>query len=194
MACAAPAARPAAALRQILREATAPSHALLDERFASLADGELAAYHAFVRMNAACHGVLEPWLATVLPAEVRAKRRDFRCLLEADMAAMSLAPLPAPRFAPNAPAIGAAAGVLYVLDGSRLGARVIARNFVSAQPDAGNATPAHYLSGSIDPGPVFAAFDLLAASLGQAEIESSVDGARASFDMFLAMSELATDR
>lgn len=137
-----------ASLRQHLSAATGGVHRALDARYAGLVDpANRRLYHAFLVMTHASHTVLEAWLAPHLPDAVAALRPVLTQALEADIAALGLHPRSplgtrdpqsGPPFAEPMPfsldgafplngkgGLPEAAGVVYVLDGSRLGARMI---------------------------------------------------------------------
>lgn len=179
-----------AALRLELREATAEAHAALDTRFADVA-GSLASYHAFVRMNHACHVALEGWLAPILPAGAHGRRPVLVAPLAADMEAMGLEPAPSPEIDLE-PALPEAAGVLYVLDGSRLGARFIQRALAARAQTGDTALSAHYVTEAARPGAVFAALNHVAAKVGAHEVGRAVSAANATFTLFLKTSEAVT--
>lgn len=201
-------------LRRHLRAATAPVHAALDRRFADLLDPAARDYRAFLRMNHACHGLLEAWLAEagpatrrsagdgpapqgpVLPAEIAALRPSFTAALAADMAAMGLAPLPpeglAARLASLRRGLPEAAGVVYVLDGSRLGARMILKEWRGRREASGRSSV--YLTAAAAASvPVFAAFDALSAHLDPGELERTVAAAQTAFKLFEGASVLTID-
>ena len=120
-------------LRGFLRAETAADHDRLDARFAGMFDGgDAATYHRFIRMNHACHAALEPGLAERAAAVGLDANRAGRGLLpalEADMRAMRLAALDLR--APMPAGAAEVAGLTYVLDGSRLGARYLYRDIRS---------------------------------------------------------------
>lgn len=119
---------PDISLRDRLRATTADSHAALDATVAAFDIERTTGYAAFLAASAAAlaplelgleRGGVEAWL----PDWPRRARRE---VLARDLAALGLAtPLsPRPVHVPS-PAFGA--GLLYVLEGSRLGARFLAR-------------------------------------------------------------------
>ena len=181
------------ALRRMLRSATVEVHAALDERFAGLGWDSAFAYHAFVRMNDACHRVLEPWLDPHLDPHEHGLRRQFSEPLMRDMDAMRLAQLPAPALPFETTAdVAEAAGVVYVLDGSRLGARVIARQ-LEKDPSAAHLS-LEYVRAAATPGPVFAALDRLASRLEESDIGRTIEAASRTFALFGTTCEYATRR
>ncbi len=182
-----------ARVRARLREATSDVHAALDDRFAGIGGASPRTYHAFIRMNDACHRALEPWLRRVLPATVPALRTLFTEPLSRDMDAMALEPLPVPTVAFAGADIAEAAGAVYVLDGSRLGARMIARQIAPCY-EGGGGLSMHYLDAAAAPGAVFAAFNHLASQLGELDIARSIDAARRTFALFETTSEYAASR
>lgn len=121
-------------LRALLREGTATRHQRLDVSFAGMTDADDARqYHRFIRMNHACHACLEPLVATLadrLGEPTLAERQPLLNALASDMQSMGLAPVDAGRLGVDATDLPAAAGLVYVLDGSRLGARFIHREFI----------------------------------------------------------------
>jgi heme oxygenase len=114
-------------MRFRLKRATAHAHARLDQGFASPSLQSCSDYSRFLRANAAALLPLEAWLETsgvsgMLPDWNRRRRSaailadlDDLCAV-ADPLSLALAPLSA----------AATFGVLYVLEGSRLGARYLA--------------------------------------------------------------------
>lgn len=130
-------------MRDRLRAATSSSHAALDA-VASTFDMETpVGYGAFLAASAAA---LSPLELALERAGVEAwlqdwPRRARRAALARDLAAMDL-PAPAIKALPTpSPAFGA--GLLYVLEGSRLGARVLARQVRRAAPHFPLAYLAH---------------------------------------------------
>ena len=121
-------------MRALLREGTAARHQRLDVSFEGMTDADDARqFHRFIRMNHACHACLEPLveaLADRLGAPFLAERKPLLGALASDMQSMGLAPVDAGSFSLDAADLPGAAGLIYVLDGSRLGARFIHREFI----------------------------------------------------------------
>ena len=120
-------------IRHLLRAATAGHHAEVDARFAPLVANGEASYAEFLRASASAIYPLEGALRAagvvrILPDWSDRARSEA---LRADLVALDVAePMPA-----DAPAISSEAylfGVLYVLEGSRLGARMLARQILSS--------------------------------------------------------------
>lgn len=122
-------------LRDRLREATTQDHAILDARVSDWRIETPAGYAAFLLASAIALTPLELALEragvqTWLPDWPRRARRDA---LAADLAALGVeVPVCEPAFVPS-PDFGA--GLLYTLEGSRLGARVLARQARGAMDD-----------------------------------------------------------
>ncbi|UOM37294.1 hypothetical protein [Acuticoccus sp. I52.16.1] len=201
--CSAPRPAPVdpGALRRRLRGATAEAHGTLDQRFAALTDpAERQAYRAFLRMNEACHAVLEGWLAgagagdaSLVPAEVAALRRPLAAELASDVAAAGLARLAREPLEACLAGLGRglpeATGVVYVLDGSRLGARMILKGW-SRRQDGSEPAIAYLTAAAAASGPVFAAFDALSARLDPCDVERTAAAAHAAFKLFERASAL----
>ena len=195
-------------LRAHLRAATRDVHGDLDRRFAAILDPAAdSLYRAFLRMNAACHGVLEAWLAARLPRPVAGLRRPLTGALEADMAALALEPVPVaepwPPFAPSRRGLPEAAGVLYVVDGSRLGARMILKGWERRLDEtreedrtgahgAAEGRPTAFLTAAAT-GAVFPAFDALCAHLDFYDHARITEAAQAAFKLFEGTSALTID-
>lgn len=129
-------------LRDRLRAATSDSHAALDQTVGGWSLQTATGYGAFLSASAVALAPLELALERAGVADWLPdwSARSRRAALSADLAALGLN---APAFAPAeipSPAFGA--GLLYVLEGSRLGAR-----FLSRQVRAGDAgLPLAYLN------------------------------------------------
>ncbi|WP_108659541.1 biliverdin-producing heme oxygenase [Acuticoccus kandeliae] len=173
-------------LRGLLREATTAAHDALDRHFETMIDEPaLATYRAFLRMNHACHAALEAWIVPAIPADIAADRPVFTDALAADLAAMEIPALPAPHpFEGETADLAAAAGILYVLDGSRLGARVLVRPLAARRAAREEAIALTYLTAAAAPGPVFAAFNAVSARLEDDDVARVLDTARKTFDYF----------
>ncbi|MCJ2081630.1 biliverdin-producing heme oxygenase [Methylobacterium sp. J-090] len=124
-------------LRALLRQATSEAHRRLDTGWAGHDFGERGAYGAFLVAMAAALVPLEADLALAepgaLPPDWPARRRSGALL--ADLAALghSGPPAPAP---PRAPTRPEAAGLLYVLEGSRLGGQLLLRQALASSDPA----------------------------------------------------------
>lgn len=129
-------------LREHLRAATSDSHAALDDTVAGWRLQTASGYGAFLSASAAALTPLELALERAGVAEWLPDwpERARRAALAADLAALGLS---VPAFHPaEVPSPDFAAGLLYVLEGSRLGARFLSRQVRTA--DAG--LPLAYLT------------------------------------------------
>ncbi|HEX2017640.1 MAG TPA: biliverdin-producing heme oxygenase [Aurantimonas sp.] len=143
-------------LRALLREGTSIAHQRLDLGFAGMTDADdVSQYHRFIRMNHACHARLEPLLermADQASAPFLARRQSLLPALVADMRSMDLTPVDTGLLPVCRTGLPEAAGLIYVLDGSRLGARFIHRQFIGK--DLGSRWPgasSAYLAGASGP-------------------------------------------
>jgi heme oxygenase len=120
-------------IRHLLLSETATDHANVDARFSALIDLGTAGYGEFLRRSAAAicpleQALLEGKVECILPDW---EERSRRAALRADLADFGIAD---PTLAQR-PSLGEEAhqfGVLYVLEGSRLGARVLARRLLAS--------------------------------------------------------------
>ena len=123
----------AGSARQLLRAKTAADHANVDARFSALVGEGTAGYGEFLRLSAAAIYPLERALTEgnverLLPDW---QERSRRAALRADLADLGIDDPPLIRL----PALDDEAnqfGALYVLEGSRLGARVLVRKLLAA--------------------------------------------------------------
>lgn len=126
---------PLSPVHRVLREATADAHTDLDALFAQFDLGDATDYARFLSAHAAALMPVEEWLDTHgadrVAADWPARRRGQA--IAADLAELDAAPPEPLRFDPPAPD-GAVAGVLYVIEGSRLGGRVLARQVAAGLP------------------------------------------------------------
>ena len=113
-------------MRSLLRASTAGLHAVVDARFAPMLDAGEAGYRSFLLASAAAVFPLEQALLTagvgsLLPDWTR---RTRAAALRADLTDLGITDVAA---ATAPPLVGAARmfGALYVLEGSRLGARLL---------------------------------------------------------------------
>lgn len=121
----------------ILRSATAPYHERVDRLFTHADLGDRAAYGRFLTAQAEAHIAVEDALtrggaAAVLPDWPERQRAG---LLRADLTALGL---PIPAAAELAPFASPAAslGAVYVLEGSRLGGRLLQRSVPPELPSS----------------------------------------------------------
>lgn len=131
-----------AELRARLRQATAPLHARIDEAYAGFAFDQHDGYRRFLRAHGRALGALEVALER---AGVHTLLDDWslrvrRHALRQDLADLGEPP-PAELIAPALSDSGSCWGAAYVLEGSRLGARVLAQRLRQADPRA----PTRYL-------------------------------------------------
>lgn len=112
--------------RRYLREATAHLHAKVDARFAPLLEGDEVGYHQFLLRSAVAVLPLEQALQSSRISEILPDwhQRSRSAALREDLATLSLRepPCQAP---PEMRGEAFQFGVSYVLEGSRLGARVL---------------------------------------------------------------------
>lgn len=120
-------------IRMDLKLATADRHEALDQAFAGYALATRSGYAAFLRAHAAALFPLEERLESLgiaqwLPDWPDRRRRDA---LAHDLAQLGLS-RPAPLAVPAIDVRGIA-GAAYVLEGSRLGARFLARHVLASE-------------------------------------------------------------
>jgi heme oxygenase len=169
----------------MLRIATADLHAAVDARFAGTFEGNAADYAGFLLAMAAVLPPLERALerARIHTAVPDWEERRRSSLLLDDLQALGAAP---PREAepPRVDGEARQLGVVYVLEGSRLGGKVLLRRALS-HPDLRVRAATRYLSHG-------AGRDLWASFLARLEASSAiadapgeaVAGARAAFALF----------
>jgi len=132
-------------VRHLLRSATATDHAEVDSRFAMMIGRGLPGYTEFLQLSAAAIVPLEAALSEANVERILPdwKNRSRGASLRADLADLGLSVPPAAR----PPSLGGDAnqfGVLYVLEGSRLGAKVLIRRLL-ASPGLQTLRPLRYL-------------------------------------------------
>ena len=118
-----------------LREATAPDHERVDAAFSRFDLGTRAGYIKFLQAKAAAflpveQAIEDSDVAAILP-DWPARRRSH--LLTADLAALG-AQADGCVAAPPLPTPSAVLGAVYVLEGSRLGGRLLARSVPADLP------------------------------------------------------------
>jgi heme oxygenase len=125
-----------------LRAGTAPDHARLDGLFAGFDLADAAGYRAFLTAHAralpAVEGALDAAGFATLLSDWPERRRT--AALAADLAGIDAAlPAPLPFAAPADPA--AAWGAAYVVEGSRLGGKLLSQRIGAGLPRAYLGTP-----------------------------------------------------
>lgn len=172
------------AIREIISEATRTSHRTLDLALSSLDLGRPGYYEAFLRGQAEA---LFPVEATLTAGGIEQHLPDWQLrvrtpALEHDLAAMAITcnPQPQPDFRTTAEMFGA----VYVLEASRMGARVmLARLAEHPDSDAMNATA--YLRHGFGKRFWPSFLDVLESHPdAQADTEGVVNGAAITFAMF----------
>ena len=160
---------------QAIRAGTAAAHDAVDAAFGGHDLADPLSYRGLLTAHARALLPAEAWLA-LQPNLSRWRARGP--VLLADLEALGV-PAPEPlAFAPlDAP--GAGWGVLYVLEGSRLGNAMLVRSVPAALPSAYMAS--RHLSGEWRA--LLAAID--AAGLDDDGCAAAIDAARATFDLFL---------
>lgn len=182
-------ARPAVSARstahQLLRAATADLHAAVDARFSADFDSDGAAYGRFLT---ALGSVVPPLEAALEAAGVERLLQDWprrrrSPALRSDLRTLDLVvpvPLPVP------PPRGEAGlfGMLYVLEGSRLGGKLLLRRAL-ANPDPRVRSATRYL-GHGDGGELWRAFlrRLESSAAVACAPDAAVAGAREAFALF----------
>ncbi|ARP86753.1 biliverdin-producing heme oxygenase [Bordetella genomosp. 9] len=173
-----------------LRDATRDRHERLD-RSLRIASPE-ATYEDYIAYLAALCGWLQPleaslWARPWPPALQAARRRDKAARIQRDFEAARAAGMRVPAV-PMCPALpdvtgsqAYALGVMYVIEGSQLGGRMMAKRFAAAWP----AHRFHYLDGyGPDLGALWKDFtSFLASALrGPEDVNQAVAGACDAFD------------
>jgi heme oxygenase (biliverdin-IX-beta and delta-forming) len=173
------------AAHRALREGTRAEHETLDALFGGFDLADRASYGAFLSAHAAALLPVEAALDAAGAAELvpdwPQRKRGAR--LAADLEALGL---PVPEGAPYAIASGDAAaivGAMYVIEGSRLGGRLLARQVAPELPSS-------YLDSDQAQGAWRALLEKFDAILHDAmPIESAIEEARAIFARFGAAGE-----
>lgn len=167
----------------MLRAATADLHSAVDARFSGSFES-VPGYAAFLSALASAIVPIERALeasgiARILPDWPRRRRAD---LLVADLATLGTAP-PVQVHPPDVSGEARQFGVTYVLEGSRLGGKLLLRRAL-AHPDARVRKATAYLSqGATDLWPSFVA-RLDASSAVRRAPEEAIAGARLAFSLF----------
>lgn len=172
--------------RFALKDATDDVHRELDDRLSRLDLSDAADYARFLKIHARAVPAVEGALASAGLDQMVAGWSNARRTraIESDLAALG-EPMPSPANAPEISGVGDLLGTAYVLEGSRLGGRVLRQKVA-------DGLPVSFLSRSEESDPwltVVAALDRLLYSdslLGEAK-----DGARRCFALFLNVAKEA---
>jgi len=159
-------------IRQALRAATMESHQRVDDLFSHFSLASAPDYRAFLRAHARALATLEP---VAQPDSPRLS------LMAQDLAALGEA-MPAPLPMPSTGGDGFRWGLLYALEGSRLGGAMLARQVADDLPRA-------YLSAVHGKGGWVAfqqQLDNAAAEGDAAWLDEAIAGAQAAFTLFEA--------
>lgn len=173
-------------LRTHLRSATMAAHDLLDNAMQEASGwGSRADYARFLALQHAARAPLEDWLACHAPAELVPPPQTP--LIAADLDALGEAlPEPAPGFMRTRAATGDALGAAWVLAGSALGNRAIAKQVARI---GGGAWPTAFLDDSA----MMAFWQGLRARIERpvpaSEADGAADTAAAVFAHFLAVAD-----
>lgn len=169
----------------MLSAATADLHAEVDARFAGSFEGDAADYAGFLSVMAAVLLPLERALegAGICAAVPDWPERRRACLLLDDLQALGAAP-PHEIDPPSVAGEARQLGIVYVLEGSRLGGKLLLRRALG-HPDRGVRAATRYLSHGTGR-------DLWSSFLARLEAspavtsapEEAVAGARAAFALF----------
>ena len=169
-------------IRQTLRDATMEDHDRVDALFSPHVLDNKEDYSAFLIAHARALGALEP---VARPAASRLP------LLESDLAILDMG-MPSPMALPENRAAhdadGYRWGLLYALEGSRLGGAMLSRR-VSA------GLPKSYLSATHGKGEWIefqTAMDVAGMDGGEGWLDAAVQGARAAFALFAGAAQAAT--
>ncbi|HEY6964986.1 MAG TPA: biliverdin-producing heme oxygenase [Erythrobacter sp.] len=182
-------AEPGESLREQLRAATMAAHELLDHAMQAASGWQTRAdYARFLSLQHAARVPLEAWLADHAPAHLEPPRQT--ALIASDLAALGLGlPAASHAFAPSDNRDpGAALGAAWVLAGSALGNRHIAKQ---VERIGGGAWPAAFLGDAA----MMAFWQSLRTRIEQpadpAEAEGATRAAEAVFAHFLGVADAA---
>ena len=173
--------KPLVSALAMLRSHTKHHHDSVDEAFSSFDLCDEDSYRAFLTAHSRVLPVMEAIMAR-LKALPRVRSRSP--LLAADMAAMGQ-DLPPPMPYAGSTSGAAGWGILYVVEGSRLGGGFLATR-------VGNGLPKSYLAARHEPGEwraVGQAIEDQASQHGTSWITEAVKAARACFDLYQSAAE-----
>lgn len=159
----------------VLRQRTMDAHARLDVAFGAYDLADKTDYCAFLRAHARALPAAEAIIATDAVPRFRARTP----LLRADMEKLAQA-MPVPRIFAGSGEGAFAWGVLYVVEGSRLGGGILVRRVAAG-------LPTNYLAASHQPGEWRALGEAINAEAqchGQAWLDQAAAAAEACFELF----------
>ena len=177
---------PGESLRTHLRAATMAAHDLLDHAMQAASGWQTREdYARFLSLQHAARAPLEGWLAAHAPAGLVPPPQTP--LIARDLAQLAMpCPAPAPLFTIGRPGPGAALGIAWVLAGSALGNKAIAKQVARI---GGGAWPVAFLG---DDGAMAFWQDLrtrIERTAAASEAEGATRAAEAVFAHFLAAAE-----
>ena len=183
-------AAPGESLRTHLRAATMAAHDLLDHAMQTASGWQTRDdYARFLSLQHAARAPLESWLAARAPAELAPPPQTG--LIARDLVQLGMpVPPPAPLFTIGRPGPGAALGMAWVLAGSALGNKAIAKQVARI---GGGAWPTAFLG---DDGAMAFWQDLRARierPAAASEAEGATRAAEAVFAHFLGVAELGAE-
>lgn len=163
-----------------LREKTSQAHASLDSMIGPF--DTVASYRNYLTGMAAFRRAVERQLAEAArPAELAAWTPErFSDLIEADMRDLGLPSPQAPRSKPASPqSVEDHLGILYVLEGSALGSRLLYKRAQALGYDANFG--ARHLAAQAAPGDRWPSFVTLLETIGEIDMNHVAASARATF-------------
>lgn len=183
-----PAERQPLSARFLLRDSTADLHKRIDDAFSGPFDTDTASYGRFLLRLAAAicsleQGMESEGIRVFLPDWDDRRRRHA---LARDLETLGVA-MPEPAQSPFIAGEAALFGAAYVLEGSRLGGKVLLRR-VMANPDPRARAATHHLRHGNDAGLWQSFLTRLEASTAVRQApDEAVAGARAAFGLFEAV-------
>lgn len=179
------------AIRWALRQDTAAAHAAIEQLYETLDLSSRPGLTVFLAAHAAAFRAIVGALDATVPAELADRVAAMIALIEADLATLDVTRHPQGLPAPSP--VADPLGLVYVVAGSRLGARILARR-AAASPDPAVRGACGYLAAAQSDGlwPAFVAHleDRALPPRDQARV---IAGAHAGFACFESAYHLAKD-
>ena len=166
----------------ILREATKDAHGRVDAAFVEFSLIDRSLYRSFLRAHARA---LIPIETLLLAAPSLPVWRPRAILLTEDLAALD-AVMPVPLAVKELNSRGNLHGMLYVLEGSRLGGGILSRR-------VGEGFPTAFLSATHQPGEwrsLLSTLDRRAGDEPSPWMDEAVAGARCAFELYVKAAEV----